>query len=187
MAPEQARLVAGRLIDRFGSLGATLSARTSERLALMADRPDIDQSLVRARRVMHHVLQMRIEGRPLLGHETAVLEHLRARMAYEPVEQFRVLYLNARNELLCDEVTSRGSVNHVCVYPREILKRALEVGATALVLAHNHPSGDPAPSGSDRSLTAQIVETARGLDIVVHDHLIIAQRGWTSFRDRGLL
>lgn len=108
-------------------------------------------------------------------------------MAFAPREQFRVLYLNAGNELIRDELASTGSVSSVHVYPREILKRCLELGATAIIVAHNHPSGRLIPSRSDRTMTRNLVEAARALDVAVHDHILIAREGSLSFRRQGLL
>jgi DNA repair protein RadC len=108
-------------------------------------------------------------------------------MAWTADEQFRVLYLNSRNRLLRDEIVATGTPNEVTVHPRAIVKRALEVSATALILVHNHPSGSPDPSQSDIQTTARIVRAAKTLDIVVHDHIIVARSGWRSFRQSGLL
>ena len=108
-------------------------------------------------------------------------------MAHEKREQFRVLFLNRKNQLIADEVQQVGTVDHAPVYPREIVKRALEHGATALILVHNHPSGDPTPSDSDIAMTEEIIRAARTLDVVVHDHLIIAKSGHASFKAMGLL
>jgi DNA repair protein RadC len=108
-------------------------------------------------------------------------------MAFEAREQFRVLFLDKRNHLIADEVQQRGTVDHTPVYVREVCKRALELSATALLLVHNHPSGDPTPSRADIDMTRLIVETARNLGIAVHDHLIIGKEGHSSFRELGLM
>jgi DNA repair protein RadC len=116
-----------------------------------------------------------------------LIDYLHVRMAWAADEEFRVLYLNARNLLLKDETIAIGTPNEVSVHPRTIVKRALELGATALILVHNHPSGSPDPSQGDIQTTARIVRAARTLDIVVHDHIIISRGGWRSFRQSGLL
>jgi DNA repair protein RadC len=103
------------------------------------------------------------------------------------VEQFRILFLDSRNRLIADEVLSRGTVNHTPVYPREVMRRALALQASALILAHNHPSGDPAPSREDVAMTGEIVAAAQALSIMVHDHVIIGNGRWVSFRSEGLL
>ena len=108
-------------------------------------------------------------------------------MAYEQIEQFRVLFLNRRNELMSDEIQQRGTIDHTPVYPRAIVKRALELGATALILVHNHPSRDPEPSTSDMEMTKEIVRAAGTMEVVVHDHLIVAKSGTISFKSMGLL
>jgi len=124
---------------------------------------------------------------PILSNSKALTDYLSASMAYAPSEELRVLFLNSQNRLLRDEVMAHGSIMEVSIYPREIVKRALELGATALILVHNHPSGDPHPTQSDVQATARIIEGARALEVVVHDHIVIAKSGWTSFRALGLL
>lgn len=125
--------------------------------------------------------------RPLLASWAAVIEYCTAAMAHETSEQFRLLFLDRKNALIADEVQQRGTVDHTPVYPREVVKRALELGATALVLVHNHPSGDPTPSRADIEMTKEIVRAARALDIAVHDHLIIGRGRHASFKQLGLM
>jgi DNA repair protein RadC len=116
-----------------------------------------------------------------------LIDYLSADMAHLPAERLRVLFLNAKNHLLRDEMVSEGSVNETPIYPREIMRRALEVGATALILAHNHPSGDAQPSEGDIKATRRVADAARALDIRIHDHVILARSGWSSFRALGLI
>jgi DNA repair protein RadC len=139
------------------------------------------------RDVMLHVLRAEATKAPILGSSQALIDYLVADLAHLPAERLRVLFLNAKNRLLRDEMMSEGSVNEAPIYPREIMRRALELGATALILAHNHPSGDPAPSAGDIHATRRIVEAGRALDIRVHDHVIVARAGWSSFRALGLI
>jgi DNA repair protein RadC len=139
------------------------------------------------RDVMLHVLRGEAAKGPVLGTSQALIDYLFADMAHLPAERLRVLFLNAKNRLLRDELVCEGSVNETPIYPREIMRRALEVGATALILAHNHPSGDPAPSPGDLLATRRVVDAARPLEICVHDHVIVARSGWSSFRALGLL
>ena len=124
---------------------------------------------------------------PVLNNWDRLMTHLNAVLARERVEHFRVLFLDNRNRLLADEAQARGTVNHTPVYPREVVKRALELHATAIILVHNHPSGDPTPSRDDIEMTQEIKAAAAALGVVVHDHVIIGNGRWLSFRQEGLL
>lgn len=126
-------------------------------------------------------------GGTLLDSWQRMVDYCRMAMAHEPVEHFRLLFLNRKNRLLAEEVHQRGTIDHTPVYPREIVKRALEVGAGALVLAHNHPSGDPTPSKEDISMTKALVDICRPMGIVVHDHVIIGRNGVASLKNLGFL
>ena len=121
------------------------------------------------------------------GISDGLMEYLNAVLARERIEQFRVLFLDNRNRLLADEAQARGTVNHTPVYPREVVKRALELHATALIVVHNHPSGDPTPSRDDIAVTQEIKAAAEALSIVLHDHVIVGNGRWLSFRKQGLL
>jgi DNA repair protein RadC len=123
----------------------------------------------------------------VLGSWQALLDYLRADMAHNPVERVRVLFLNAKNMLIRDELMSEGSVDEAALYVREVVKRALECQATAIILVHNHPSGDPSPSRQDIRLTGEIIEACRHLRISVHDHVIVGTRGHSSMRALGLI
>jgi DNA repair protein RadC len=116
-----------------------------------------------------------------------LLDYCHVALAHEPVEAVRVLYLDRKNRLMRDEQVARGTVDHIPLYPREVVKRALELGASALIVVHNHPSGDPTPSRGDIATTRQLQEAATALGLVLHDHLIVARQGHTSFRAEGLL
>jgi DNA repair protein RadC len=118
---------------------------------------------------------------------TALLAYVRVALANEPREQFRVLFLDKKNQLIADETMHRGTVDHAPVYPREVMRRALELSASAIILAHNHPSGDPTPSKADIDMTRQIVEAGRSLRIEIHDHLVVGHEGVASFKALGLL
>ncbi|WEK43250.1 MAG: DNA repair protein RadC [Candidatus Sphingomonas colombiensis] len=185
--PDCARELSGRLIERFGSFGEVISAHAADRAPVLDQLPEIEQMLQSVQLALIHMLSDQFARRPVLSSDQAVLDYLRCRMAYEPVERFRVLFLNAANELLADEIMGVGTVSSVHAYPREILKRCLELGATALLLVHNHPSGNPAPSKADLDLTDRIASAARWFDVVLHDHLVVAKHGWTSFRKAGYL
>ncbi|WP_281198746.1 JAB domain-containing protein [Novosphingobium rosa] len=179
--------MAHRLLDRFGTFGDVLAAHPRERRAILADHPEIEEALRALRLAMGQILEAKLPKRTVLSTDRAVLDYLRARMAFEPIEIFRILFLNAANGLLADEEIARGTVGAVCVHPREILRRCLELGATAILLVHNHPSGDPQPSIADRTLTARIAKAAACFDVTVHDHLVIARHGIVSFRQAGYL
>jgi DNA repair protein RadC len=143
--------------------------------------------LIAMRVAMLHSLRTQLGQSPILSTSEALTNYLFASMAYNTIEYLRVLFLNSTNRLLRDEVMARGTVNQAPLYPREILKRALEVGATAIIVVHNHPSGDPTPCQADVKATAHLVAAARTLDIAVHDHLIVARTGWRSLRAEGLI
>ena len=133
-------------------------------------------------------MRAELQDRPVLSDWPRLLDYLAAVLSRERVEQFRVLFLDSRNRLLADEAQSRGTVNHTPVYPREVVKRALELHATALILVHNHPSGDPAPSADDIAMTTSIRrKQPRRSAVVLHDHVIVGQGKWFSFRREGLL
>ncbi len=135
---------------------------------------------------MLHVARAEALEGPVISSSDALMRYLQLDMAREPIERFRVLFLDPHNRLL-DETVIDGSIKQAPVYPREVMRRALQVGATALILVHNHPSGDPTPSRSDIVMTRRIVDAGRELDVTVHDHLVVARSGWMSFRARGLL
>ena len=123
----------------------------------------------------------------MLSSWSALIDYCRTVMAYEEREQFRILFLDKKNQLLADEVQQIGTVDHTPVYPREVIRRALELSATAIILVHNHPSGDPTPSRADIQMTETIVEAGKQLNIAVHDHLVIGRDGHTSLRALGLI
>jgi DNA repair protein RadC len=139
------------------------------------------------REAMLHALMSDAFAGPVLADSAALIDYLTLDMAHLAGERLRVLFLNAGNRLLGDEVISEGSVNETAIYPREIMRRALDLGATALILVHNHPSGDARPSRSDIQATRRIADAGRALDICIHDHVIIARSGWSSFRALGLI
>ena len=128
-----------------------------------------------------------LPARSVLDGWPAVIDYCRATMAFQPIEQFRILFLDKKNALIADEVQQTGTVDHTPVYPREVIKRALELGATAIILVHNHPSGDPTPSAADIAMTRQVHDLAGPLGIVLHDHIVVGKQGHVSFRSRQLL
>jgi DNA repair protein RadC len=178
---------AAKLISAFGSLPAVLAARPEAIDRAVGPGSDLSAYLATVRAVLVHSLKTSALQGPLLPSSAELIDYLHISMAHAAEEEFRVLYLNSRNLLLRDERLASGTPNEVSIHPRMILKRALEIGATALILVHNHPSGSPEPSQGDIQTTARIVRAARTLDIVVHDHIIVARGGWRSFRQSGLL
>ena len=154
---------------------------------MLGDERGVLAWLATLRSAMLHALRREALQAPVLGDSQAVMDYLFAAMAHEPVEQLRVLYLNTRNHLLLDETVIEGSVNIAPIYPREIVRRSLEVGATALILAHNHPSGDPRPSREDVRVTRLVAAASEALDIRLHDHIIVARSGSISLRAAGYL
>jgi len=133
------------------------------------------------------LVRAEVMNQPVLDNWDRLMEYLNAVLARERVEQFRVLFLDNRNRLVADEAQGRGTVNHTPVYPREVVKRALELQASGLILVHNHPSGDPTPSSADLQMTQELQRAAAALGITIHDHLVIGRGGQASFRSLGLL
>lgn len=179
--------LAKAVINRFGSFPAVLTAPTHELLAT----PGLGEHAVAAIRLVQgaalRLARAEAAARPVLNNWERLMDYLSAALAREKVEQFRILFLDNRNQLIADEVQGRGTVNHTPVYPREVVRRALELHATALILVHNHPSGDPTPSREDVEMTAEVREAARLLGIVVHDHVIVGHGRWVSLRREGLM
>jgi DNA repair protein RadC len=139
------------------------------------------------RDAMIHSLRTEALAGPCFADSQSLVDYLFLDMAYLPTERLRVMFLNTDNRLIYDETMAEGSVNETPIYPREIMRRSLEVGATALILAHNHPSGDPSPSQGDIDATCRVAAAGHALGIAIHDHVIVARSGWTSFRALGLL
>ena len=179
--------LAKRLIARFGSFSEVINA-PPERLKEIKDVGDV---VVTELKLMHAValrlMRSDMMERPALSSSAEVLAYVRAAQAYERRELFRILFLDKKNKLIADEVQGRGTVDHTPVYVREVVKRALEVGATAMILVHNHPSGDPTPSRADIDMTRLIAEAAKTFNIEVHDHIIVGRDGHASFRAMRLI
>jgi DNA repair protein RadC len=179
--------LAKALIAKFGSFAETIAAppqRLAEVEGLGATTiTDLKVIEAAARRLAHG----EVKRRPMLSSWSSVLNYCRAAMAFADREQFRVLFLDKRNQLIADEVQQVGTVDHTPVYPREVVKRALELSATAVILVHNHPSGDPTPSRADIQMTQQIVEVAKPLGIAVHDHIIVGKGGHASLKGMRLI
>ena len=179
--------LARRLLDTFGDFNGVLAAPL-DRLRQtegVGDAVCLELKIVEA--AAHRLARARILQRRVVSSWDALLDYCRTVMAHRETEQFRILYLDTKNTLIADEAQARGTIDHVPVYPREVCKRALELNAAALILVHNHPSGDPTPSKADIDMTARIVSAAESLSITVHDHLIIGKSRELSFRAEGLL
>lgn len=176
---------AAALIERFGSFPETLGASAAE-LERLAPRPQAAR-IVLMHDVAARLLRAPLRARPMVSGWDAVEDHLRAALAGRARAELRVLFLDGRNRLIRDEVMARGTVDHVPVYPREIVGRALELNASALVLATNHPGGLPTPSETEVEVTRQVVAAGRVLRIAVHDHYLVAGDQVASFRALGLL
>ena len=182
------RPIAKALMKRFGSLPALLGAPAHllKEIDGVGDATAFDLSALAA--LVRATAKAELpRNTDMLGAWDKVLSYCRAVMAHETREQFRVLFLNKKNGLIADELQQRGTVDHTPVYPREVVKRALELSASAIILVHNHPSGDPAPSSADIEMTCRIKEIAQSLEIAVHDHLIIGRNGYTSLKAEGLM
>ena len=177
---KQPRTTANALLAEFGSFAETLGGATG-----MHDEATAYLATVRtaALRMLHG----KIKDRPALSSWAAVVDYLRATMAFEPREQFRVLFLDKRNHLIADELHQHGTIDHTPVYPREVVKRAIELSASAILLAHNHPSGDPTPSHADIEMTKVIIGACQTLGIAVHDHVVVGKNGHASFKALGLM
>jgi DNA repair protein RadC len=179
--------IAKDLIERFGSFAETLAAPTH----LLTEVRGIGETAALNLKIIqasgHKLGQENILDRPVLSSWTALLEYCRSTMQYETKEQFRVLFLDRKTRLILDEVMGKGTVDRAPVYPREVIKRALELEASAIILTHNHPSGDPTPSQSDIDMTNQIITAAQSINISVHDHLIIGRNDTASFKSLGLM
>jgi DNA repair protein RadC len=179
--------LAKKLLNEFGGFGALLSA-DAEAIARVGDISEGAAAAIKiAQAAALRLLQSEVKDRPVLGSWQALLDYLHADMAHNPIERVRVLFLNSKNMLIRDELMWEGSVDEAAVHVREIVRRALDYHATAIIIVHNHPSGDPSPSQQDIKLTRDIVEAGRHLKIAVHDHLIIGTRGHSSLRAMGLI
>ncbi|PZM11193.1 hypothetical protein CPY51_20690 [Rhizobium tubonense] len=179
--------IAKALIDRFGTLGGVIGAPIAllQEVKGVGEAVALDLKLVAT--VAQRMLKSELKGKQVLASWSSVIDYCHMAMAYEQREQFRILFLDKRNALIADEIQGRGTVDHTPVYPREVVKRALELSATAIILVHNHPSGDPTPSRADIDMTKMIVDTAKPLGITVHDHIIIGKDGHASLKGLRLI
>lgn len=179
--------LAKRLLAQFGSFAKVIHASAAELKNVDGAGEAVITALKVAEASAARLLREEASKGPVISSWQALLDYCQLTMAQKQVEEFRVLFLNRKNALMADEVQQRGTVDHTPVYPREVIKRALEMGASSLILAHNHPSGDSTPSAADIDITRQIVEASRALGITVHDHLVIGKSDHYSFKAHGLL
>lgn len=188
--------IAKALLTRFGSLAAVLAASVEDLMTVRAEDSrgrskgvgaETALDLVALHEVSRRVTKEEANKRTVITSWTALLAYVRLSLQHEPREQFRVLYLDKKNQLILDEIQNRGTVDHAPVYPREVVRRALELSASAMIIVHNHPSGDPTPSRADIDMTKQVIEAARALSLQVHDHLIVGREGVASFKQLGLM
>ena len=179
--------LARALLDQFGDFNGVLSA-PPERLSQV---PGVGEAVICELKVIeaaaHRLSRARVMQRQVISSWDALLDYCHTTMAHRETEQFRVFYLDRKNVLIADEEQAKGTVDHVPVYPREVVKRALHLNASALILVHNHPSGDPTPSQADIAMTAQVSTAAEALGLTLHDHIIIGKSCELSFRAEGYL
>ena len=178
--------IAKALLTRFGSLGAITTASVEDLRTVpgVGEQAALDLRLLGE--VTLRVGRETIRKRTVIGSWSALLSYVKVALANEPREQFRVMFLDRKNQLILDEIQNRGTVDHAPVYAREVMRRALELSASSVILVHNHPSGDPTPSGADITMTREVVDAGRALKISVHDHLVVGREGVASFKALGL-
>ncbi|NRA98839.1 MAG: DNA repair protein RadC [Rhodobacteraceae bacterium] len=179
--------LAHALIDKFDDFNGVLSADEARLTEVKGIGGGAVHALKLVEAAAQRLARAKVIDRDVISSWDQLIDYCHTRMAHKSIEQFRVLYLDRKNVLIADEAQSQGTVDHVPVYPREVLKRALELGASAIILVHNHPSGDPSPSTQDLDMTRQIDDGAQALGITLHDHLIIGKSKETSFRSEGYL
>jgi DNA repair protein RadC len=182
-----ARQIARDLIDHFGSLGAVLAAQP-HRLASWLEGDQASVFLLKIVRVaVKTTLREPLEDRPVIGSASALMDYLSVTMRHEAIEATRVLFLDRKNALIKDEILHRGTVDHTPLYPREVVRRLIETGASAIILVHNHPSGDPSPSKADIAMTRELIAALGTIGGVLHDHVIVGRNRELSFRKSGLI
>lgn len=184
---KDAKPLAKALIRRFGSFAAAISADRADLVGVEG----VGESVVTALKIVRESALLlgreQLIDQPILANWQSLIDYCRAAMGFEKTEQFRILYLNRKNALIADEVQQKGTVDHTPVYPREVIKRALELGASAVIMVHNHPSGAPQPSKDDIAMTKKVREAGENLGIVLHDHVIVTKSAHSSFKAMGLL
>ena len=179
--------LAKALLARFGGLAGVFGAPAADLKTVAGVGPGLALDLKLLHEATARIGRGEARKRTVIASWTALLAYAKGAMAGAPREQFRVLFLDKKNQLIADEVMNEGTVDHAPVYPREVMRRALELSASAVILAHNHPSGDPTPSSADVEMTRQVVEAGRSLRITVHDHIVVGREGVASLKALGLM
>jgi DNA repair protein RadC len=179
--------LAKELIARFGSFADVIAADAKELVAIKGVGENTAIALKTVQAAAIRLAREQIMNQPVISSWQKLLDYCRASMAFAKTEEFRLMFLDRKNVLIADEMQQTGTVDHTPVYPREVVKRALDLGASAIIMVHNHPSGDPTPSKGDIEMTKEVREACEKLGIVLHDHLIIGKRGHASFKSLGLL
>ena len=179
--------IAKALLAKFGSFDEVLAASPEALMGVDGIKDGAAAMLKAVQASIQLALQTRVRAADVISSWDDLLAYCKARMAHEPTEQFRLIYLDRKNKVIADEAQQRGTVDHTPVYPREVVKRALELNASALIMCHNHPSGDPTPSRADIEMTRKVKDAAAAVNITLHDHVIVSRGGHTSFRSQGLI
>ena len=179
--------IAKEILKRFGTFAEALAAPPQRLMEIDGVGENVVTDLKIVEAAARRMAKGAVARRPILSSWSAVLDYCRTAMAFAEKEQFRLLFLDKRNALIADEVQQSGTVDHTPVYPREVVKRALELSASAVILVHNHPSGDPTPSSADISMTREIIDVAKPLGITVHDHIIVGREGHASLKGLRLI
>jgi DNA repair protein RadC len=179
--------LAKALLTRFGDLAGVMAARLEDLRTVKGVGESVALDLKLLQEATLRAARQPMAKRTVIASWSALLAYVRVALANEPREQFRVLFLDKKNQLLADEIMNHGTVDHAPVYPREVMRRALELSASSVILVHNHPSGDPTPSPADVDMTRQVIEAGRSLRITVHDHLVVGREGTASFKALGLM
>jgi DNA repair protein RadC len=179
--------LAKTLLKKFGSLAEMMNASIEELTKTEGVSENTAIALRTITALSHRMLKQELMQKPVLNTWARLMDYCYTTMAHEKKEHFRILFLNKKNEMIADEIQQSGTVDHTPAYPREIMKRALELGATALILVHNHPSGDPRPSQADIDVTHAVIKAAEPFNVVIHDHIIISRNGYTSLKNEGLI
>ncbi len=179
--------IAKALLARFGALAGVLGAASEELQAIKGVGPAVALDLKLVHEATVRMGRGEVKKRTVISSWSALLAYVKVALAHESREQFRVLFLDKKNQLIADEAMNQGTVDHAPVYPREVMRKALELSASAVILVHNHPSGDPTPSPADVDITRQVIEAGRTLRVAVHDHLVVGRDGVASFKALGLI
>lgn len=175
------------LLKKFGNLPSLLNAPVDELLKVEGVSENTATAIKAITAAAHRMMKRELINKPIFNSWARLMDYCTSTMEYETREHFRILFLNKKNEMIADEIQSSGTIDHTAAYPREIIKRALDLGATAMILVHNHPSGDPKPSKTDLEMTQLIIRAGEPFDIHVHDHIIVSKNGYSSFKTLGLI